>query len=98
MLVQEISVLNFSFILSWVANKCDIVHYGMQKLITCTRIFPELLYSIFCLCVCLLQEMTDIMNRLPPYQFLIAFSQLISRICHPNADVFSLLEVSRTPE
>ncbi len=32
-------------------------------------------------------------DRLPPYQFLIAFPQLISRICHPNTDVFAHLEV-----
>ncbi|XP_064394848.1 serine/threonine-protein kinase ATR-like [Halichondria panicea] len=31
-------------------------------------------------------------DRLPPYQFLIAFPQLISRICHPNTDVFAHLE------
>lgn len=36
------------------------------------------------------------MDRLPPYQFLIAFSQLISRICHPNSQVFNHLEVSVT--
>lgn len=40
--------------------------------------------------------MKGIVNHLPPYQFLIAFSQLISRICHPNSDVFTLLEVSFT--
>ena len=40
-----------------------------------------------------LQQMKTIMERLPPYQFLIAFSQLISRICHPNSDVFAQLEV-----
>jgi hypothetical protein len=39
--------------------------------------------------------MKGIVERLPPYQFLIAFSQLISRICHPNPDVFALLEVIR---
>ena len=39
------------------------------------------------------QLMKEIMRRLPPYQFLIAFPQLISRICHPNSDVFLLLEV-----
>lgn len=33
------------------------------------------------------------MERLPPYQYLIAFPQLISRICHPNSDVFNNLEV-----
>lgn len=38
----------------------------------------------------LMKTLTD---RLPPYQFLIAFSQLISRVCHPNSDVFTQLEV-----
>jgi serine/threonine-protein kinase ATR len=32
------------------------------------------------------------MEHLPPYQYLIAFPQLISRICHPNSDVFAKLE------
>lgn len=36
--------------------------------------------------------MKSLMDRLPPYQFLVAFSQLISRICHPNSDVFAQLE------
>ena len=33
------------------------------------------------------------MEHLSPYQYLIAFPQLISRICHPNSDVFTRLEV-----
>ena len=37
--------------------------------------------------------MRTMTERLPPYQFLTAFSQLISRICHPNSDVFAQLEV-----
>lgn len=41
----------------------------------------------------LMKLMKTLTNRLPPYQFLIAFSQLISRICHPNSDVFTQLEV-----
>jgi serine/threonine-protein kinase ATR len=42
------------------------------------------------------QQLNDIIQtmseRLPAYQYLIAFSQLISRICHPNCNVFSMLE------
>ena len=33
-------------------------------------------------------------KELPPYQFLMAYSQLVSRICHPNSIVFSLIKVS----
>ncbi len=45
------------------------------------------------LCTQLMKLMKSLTDRLPPYQFLIAFSQLISRICHPNSDVFTQLEV-----
>ncbi|XP_048190897.1 serine/threonine-protein kinase ATR isoform X2 [Perognathus longimembris pacificus] len=34
---------------------------------------------------------TEHKNQLPPYQFLTAFSQLISRICHSSHDVFVVL-------
>ena len=44
-------------------------------------------------CTQLMKLMKTLTDRLPPYQFLIAFSQLISRICHPNSDVFTQLEV-----
>ena len=37
--------------------------------------------------------MADLLDQLPPYQFLIAFSQLISRVCHPNGEVFMLIQV-----
>ena len=37
--------------------------------------------------------MAELLDQLPPYQFLIAFSQLISRICHPNSEVFMLIQV-----
>lgn len=36
--------------------------------------------------------MAELTQALPPYQFLIAFSQLVSRVTHPNADVFNQLE------
>ena len=39
------------------------------------------------------QMMTELTQALPPYQFLVAFSQLVSRVTHPNADVFNQLEV-----
>ena len=35
--------------------------------------------------------MSSYTNRLAPYQFLTAFPQLTSRICHAHADVFSQL-------
>ncbi|KAL2098334.1 hypothetical protein ACEWY4_007541 [Coilia grayii] len=35
--------------------------------------------------------MSEHNNNLSPYQFLTAFSQLISRICHPSHDVFAVL-------
>jgi serine/threonine-protein kinase ATR len=35
---------------------------------------------------------SDLSETLPPYHFLIAFSQLISRICHPNSDVFTHIQ------
>lgn len=44
-------------------------------------------------CPSLLQIIQAMMERLPPYQYFIAFPQLISRICHPNSDVFAKLEV-----
>lgn len=37
--------------------------------------------------------MAELLDQLPPYQFLIAFSQLISRICHPNGEVLMLIQV-----
>ena len=37
--------------------------------------------------------MAELTNKLPPYQFLTAFSLLISRICHANQTVFNQLEV-----
>lgn len=40
------------------------------------------------------QMMAELTQMLPPYQFLVAFSQLVSRVTHPNADVFSRLEVT----
>ncbi|XP_047134569.1 serine/threonine-protein kinase atr isoform X1 [Hydra vulgaris] len=38
-------------------------------------------------------EILNLSNQLPAYQFLTAFSQLVSRICHPNTSVWKLLEV-----
>ena len=40
--------------------------------------------------------MAELTQALPPYQFLVAFSQLVSRVTHPNADVFNQLEVRTT--
>ncbi|XP_029472916.1 serine/threonine-protein kinase ATR isoform X2 [Rhinatrema bivittatum] len=37
------------------------------------------------------KTITDHTNHLAPYQFLTAFSQLISRICHSHDDVFGVL-------
>ncbi|KAJ1736119.1 hypothetical protein LPJ61_000169 [Coemansia biformis] len=34
----------------------------------------------------------NLAKRLPAYYFLVVLSQLVSRICHPNEDVFSVLE------
>lgn len=36
---------------------------------------------------------TEHTNHLAPYQFLTAFSQLISRICHSHDEVFAVLMV-----
>ncbi|XP_065918364.1 serine/threonine-protein kinase ATR-like isoform X5 [Dysidea avara] len=35
---------------------------------------------------------SDFTEMLPPYQFLVAFSQLVSRVTHPNMDVFYHIE------
>ncbi|KAJ1964146.1 hypothetical protein GGI12_001602, partial [Dipsacomyces acuminosporus] len=35
---------------------------------------------------------SNMARRLPAYSFLVALSQLVSRICHPNEEVFSVLE------
>ncbi|CAG2058036.1 unnamed protein product [Timema podura] len=37
--------------------------------------------------------MDNYMQRLPPYMFLTAFSQIISRICHPLPDVYSRVKM-----
>ena len=37
--------------------------------------------------------MDSLVAKLPPYQFLVAFSQLISRVCHPDNEVFATLKV-----
>ncbi|KAJ2573297.1 hypothetical protein IW140_000342, partial [Coemansia sp. RSA 1813] len=37
--------------------------------------------------------MLNFAKRLPAYNFLVVLSQLVSRICHPNEDVFAVLEV-----
>jgi phosphatidylinositol kinase/protein kinase (PI-3 family) len=34
----------------------------------------------------------QLIEELPPYMFLTAFSQLVSRICHPHPDVFKHLK------
>ncbi|KAJ2774200.1 hypothetical protein IWQ56_000677, partial [Coemansia nantahalensis] len=34
----------------------------------------------------------NLAKRLPAYYFLVVLSQLVSRICHPNEDVFAVLE------
>ena len=39
------------------------------------------------------RHMLSFGERLAPYQFLIVFPQLISRICHAHPDVFSQLKV-----
>ena len=44
--------------------------------------------------VSILQLMTTLTTKLPSYQFLAVFAQIISRICHPNAEVFAKLEVN----
>ena len=51
-------------------------------------------YNYIFLSCSLLQIMSDLTNKLPAYQFLTAFSLLISRICHANQTVFHKLEVS----
>ena len=51
-------------------------------------------YNYIFLSCSLLQIMSDLTNKLPAYQFLTAFSLLISRICHANQTVFHQLEVS----
>ena len=38
--------------------------------------------------------MDDLTERLPAYQFFTAFSQLISRICHRNEEVWEQLKVT----
>ena len=38
--------------------------------------------------------MANTIEKLAPYQFLTAFPQLISRICHAHPEVFSHLKVS----
>ena len=42
------------------------------------------------------QIVAELTNKLPPYQFLTAFSLLISRICHANLSVFQQLKVCIT--
>lgn len=37
--------------------------------------------------------MQEFAERIPPYQFMTAFPQIISRICHENAPVFEILKV-----
>ncbi|KAJ1905664.1 hypothetical protein LPJ81_001801 [Coemansia sp. IMI 209127] len=37
--------------------------------------------------------MLNFAKRLPAYNFLVVLSQLVSRICHPNEDVFAVLEI-----
>ncbi|KAJ2607162.1 hypothetical protein EV177_005673 [Coemansia sp. RSA 1804] len=37
--------------------------------------------------------MHNFAKRLPAFNFLVVLSQLVSRICHPNEDVFAVLEV-----
>ena len=54
---------------------------------------PSVLLNPFRFSLSLLQIIQAMMERLPPYQYFIAFPQLISRICHPNSDVFAKLEV-----
>lgn len=38
--------------------------------------------------------MGSLVDQLAPYQFLVAFSQIISRVCHNNNDIFKVLEVN----
>ena len=47
---------------------------------------------LFLLCCQIIAEFTE---RLAPYQFLTAFSQLISRICHSHTEVSLQLQVSK---
>ena len=42
------------------------------------------------------QIVAELTHKLPPYQFLTAFSLLISRICHANLSVFQQLKVCIT--
>ena len=58
------------------------------------RLISWSIITIFFLSCSLLQIMSDLTNKLPAYQFLTAFSLLISRICHANQTVFHQLEVS----
>ncbi|KAJ1678339.1 hypothetical protein EV182_004255 [Spiromyces aspiralis] len=36
--------------------------------------------------------MSNLARRLPAYNFLMVFSQIVSRICHPNPDVLAIIE------
>ena len=38
--------------------------------------------------------MENLVDQLAPYQFLIAFSQIISRVCHHDDNVYATLEVA----
>ncbi|KAJ4431843.1 hypothetical protein ANN_20449 [Periplaneta americana] len=43
-------------------------------------------------CICEMSSVCQLVKELPPYMFLTAFSQLVSRICHPHPDVFRYLK------
>lgn len=38
--------------------------------------------------------MDSLVDQLAPYQFLVAFSQIISRVCHHDNNIFATLEVT----
>ena len=66
---------------------------------TCVGVFLTALCAVALLVIALLtgclQEVRTLYTKLAPYQFFTAFSQLVSRISHPNLQVAELLEVKK---
>jgi hypothetical protein len=72
--------------------KLDILEEREGYISKCAVYIAHKMFSNFFTLIRYLYFTDHLVEELPPYMFLTAFSQLVSRICHPHPDVFKHLK------
>jgi hypothetical protein len=92
-IVPICSVSRFSFKLdSLEERKGYVCDFCMNFFVKSAGCIAVKLFSISFTLIRYFHLTDQLMEELPPYMFLTAFSQLVSRLCHPHPDVFRHLK------